>query len=71
MVSTKHAIEQGMNTNAPQMLWMAGNSIPTMKLQPQEEMLPKAMAAGRGPSSNSSDPMKKGMGPIPTWYTTM
>lgn len=42
-----------------------GNIIPTMKLPPQLNTLPNDIAAGLGPTSNSSEPMKNGIGPRP------
>lgn len=50
---------------APRQLFMVGNDNPTMKLPPQLAMLPKAMALGRGPTSNNSEPIKYGIGPRP------
>lgn len=42
-----------------------GNSIPTTKFPPQLNTLPNDIAAGLGPTSNSSEPIKNGIGPRP------
>lgn len=39
--------------------------IPTKKFPPQLHIDPQAIATGLGPTSNSSDPMKYGIGPKP------
>lgn len=56
------------NDTAPMQLFMVGNVRATKKFPPQFAILPKAIAAGRGPTSNNSDPMKYGIGPKPIPY---
>lgn len=50
----------------PIALCNVGKVIPTTKLAPQLDILPSAIALGRGPTSNNSDPTKYGIGPSPS-----
>ena len=49
----------------PMTLSTIGNVMPTIKFPPQLQTLPSAIAIGLGPTSNSSDPIKYGIGPRP------
>ena len=65
-INSKTAIKAKIkNDPAPKYDCINGKHIPTIKFPAQFAILPSAIALGRGPTSNSSEPIKYGIGPRP------